>query len=261
MKALSLPMPASLFRNIRLFLLRWHRRLGVAVSLLLIWLAVTGIVLNHAADWELDKHAGPQALQGLYRGDSIHFTSFLAGDVWVSHNGASTLYINGGEVGYCGGPFAGAVALEGEVVAACGEALVLATPGGQLIESVDIVYDLDSLPNAVASAEGTLLLRNSDGAFQVDLERLSFDPLPSLPDGIAWAKPAEHGAALQAVLEQASYGSGVSWTQMLADLHSGRIVGRLGTLGMDLVGVLLILLAVSGVWVWTTKPGRFRRPR
>ena len=254
-------MPASLLRSIRLFLLRWHRRLGVAVSLLLIWLAVTGIVLNHAADWELDKHAGPSVLQGFYRGDNMQFTSYWAGDAWVSHNGASTLYVNGREVGYCAAPFAGAVVLKGEIIAACGEALLLATPGGQLIESVDILYDLGSMPSAVAVADETLLLRNAEGIYQVDLERFEFNPMASLPKGLNWAEAGEHGAALQALLEQASYGNGVSWTQMLADLHSGRIVGRLGTLGMDLVGLLLILLAASGVWVWTTKPGRFRGKR
>jgi len=111
-------MPTRIFRQIRLFLLRWHRRLGVAVSLLLIWLALSGIALNHSFDWGLDQTTGPQILQSVYRGDSIEFTSYKAGDMWVSHNGASTLYVQGRELGYCGTPFAGAVLFAGELIAA-----------------------------------------------------------------------------------------------------------------------------------------------
>ena len=252
-------MPASLLRSIRLFLLRWHRRLGVAVSLVLIWLAATGIVLNHAADWKLDQIAGPAALQSIYRGDTIAFRSYLAGDSWVSHNGAATLYIDGREVGYCGTPFVGAVAYGDEIVATCGETLVLATPGGNLIESIDIAYDLDGLPTAIASDGQQLLLQTGGAVYRADLEQLAFARLDAVPEHLPWAQAGEPDALTKNALEQASYGSGVSWTQMLADLHSGRIVGRLGILGMDLVGLLLILLAASGVWVWTTKPGRFRR--
>ncbi len=35
----------------RLKVLRWHRQIGLAASLLMVLLAVTGIILNHNADW------------------------------------------------------------------------------------------------------------------------------------------------------------------------------------------------------------------
>ena len=258
-------MPASLLRSVRLFLLRWHRRLGVAVSLLLIWLAVTGIVLNHSSDWGLDQATGPDVLQTVYRGDVIAFTSYRAGDIWVSHNGASTLYVQGAEVGYCAQPFVGAVLMGDEIIAACGETLLLVSKTAELIESVDIGYDLEAVPNAIGIATGIdsdhLMLRSDAGTYSVSLDSLAFTALSGALDAALWAAPAEHGADIQALLEQASFGSGVSWTQMLVDMHSGRILGRLGTTGMDLVAVLLILLASSGVWVWTTKPGRFRRTK
>lgn len=256
-------MPASLLRSVRLFLLRWHRRLGVSVSLLLIWLAVTGIALNHSSDWGLDQTAGPGVLQTVYRGDVIAFTSYRAGDIWVSHNGASTLYVQGTEVGYCGQPFAGAVLMGDEIIAACGETLLLVSTAAELIESIDIGYDLEALPDAIGTVTGTdsddLLLRGGDHTYLVSLDSLALTTLSGTVDAAVWAAPAAHGDDVQSLLEQASFGSGVSWTQMLVDLHSGRILGRLGTTGMDLVAILLILLASSGVWVWTTKPGRFRR--
>lgn len=35
----------------RLRILRWHRQIGLASALLMVILAVTGIILNHNADW------------------------------------------------------------------------------------------------------------------------------------------------------------------------------------------------------------------
>lgn len=37
----------------RLLLLRWHRRLGLFAAVFLIWLAVSGILLNHTASLNL----------------------------------------------------------------------------------------------------------------------------------------------------------------------------------------------------------------
>jgi len=252
-------MPTRIFRQIRLFLLRWHRRVGVAVSLLLIWLALSGIALNHSFDWGLDQTTGPQILQSVYRGDSIEFTSYKAGDMWVSHNGASTLYVQGRELGYCGTPFAGAVLFAAELIAACGDTLLLITPAAELIEAIDIGYDLEAAPTGIGINTSGLWLKSDDGAYAVDLNSLTFTLSTEAVNAVDWAVPGRHGDTIHAALEKASFGKGVSLTQMLLDLHSGRFFGKLGTAGMDMVAVLLILLASSGVWVWTTKPGRFRR--
>ena len=198
-------------------------------------------------------------LQSVYRGDTIEFTSYQAGDTWISHNGASTLYVQGRELGYCSKPFVGAVLFEGELVAACGETLLLFTPAAELIESIDIAYDLENMPTAIGTNRAGVWLRGEEDIYLADLDDLTFSLASAAGETILWSLPGRHGEQTQALLEEASFGSGVSWTQMLLDLHSGRFFGKLGTLGMDLVAVVLILLATSGVWVWSTKPGRFRR--
>ena len=42
----------------------------------------------------------------------------------------------------------------------------------------------------------------------------------------------------------------LSWERVLLDVHSGRLFGRLGVLWVDLVGVLLGGLAMSGIAMW-----------
>jgi len=38
--------------------------------------------------------------------------------------------------------------------------------------------------------------------------------------------------------------------RVLLDLHSGRFFGRFGPWIFDTIAVLLILLALSGTWIW-----------
>ena len=42
-------------RALRLLLLRWHRRLGVGIAVVLVMLVVTGIILNHSSELQLDQ--------------------------------------------------------------------------------------------------------------------------------------------------------------------------------------------------------------
>jgi hypothetical protein len=39
----------------RLWLLRWHRRIGVVLSAFLLWMLVSGVLLNHTDDFQWDK--------------------------------------------------------------------------------------------------------------------------------------------------------------------------------------------------------------
>ena len=50
-----------------------------------------------------------------------------------------------------------------------------------------------------------------------------------------------------AVLEAAWRGKGLTVERVLLDLHSGRILGKVGPLLMDLVAVFLIVLSLSGL--------------
>ena len=41
----------------RLWLLRWHRRVGVMLSFFLLWILMSGVLLNHGDDFHWDKKA------------------------------------------------------------------------------------------------------------------------------------------------------------------------------------------------------------
>lgn len=248
------------FRRLRLFLLRWHRRFGVVLALLLIWLALTGIALNHSVDWGLDQRAAPGLLQQPYRGSELNFVHYRVAGHWVSHNGASTLYLDAAPVGYCEPPFGGAIARGEEILAACGDSLQLLDRAGQVLESIETAFELPAPVVALASTGDEWLVATEQGSFSVDLDTLDFRARADSSGEPAWSRPGIPDRELTLRLERESYGEGVSWERALLDLHSGKVFGTGGALVADLAAVGLLLLAASGVWVWSTKPGRWRRP-
>ena len=45
-------------------------------------------------------------------------------------------------------------------------------------------------------------------------------------------------------------GKGVSLEQFLLDLHNGNIFKGFGKWFLDIVGIFLLLLSISGFWIW-----------
>ena len=98
-----------------------------------------------------------------------------------------------------------------------------------------------------------VLLRSSDGLYRADPALLSWDRVADDPDPIRWAKPAATDEAMLATLRADYLGSILSLERVLLDLHSGRILGRFGPWLMDLAAVLLLVLAVTGIWLWNVR--------
>jgi hypothetical protein len=42
----------------------------------------------------------------------------------------------------------------------------------------------------------------------------------------------------------------LNWERVILDAHSGRLFGNLGVWFMDIVALMLILLSVSGIYIW-----------
>ncbi|MFB0998985.1 MAG: PepSY domain-containing protein, partial [Colwellia sp.] len=42
----------------------------------------------------------------------------------------------------------------------------------------------------------------------------------------------------------------LSWERVILDAHSGRILGDYGVILMDIVAFMLILLSISGIYMW-----------
>ncbi|MBW9268690.1 MAG: PepSY domain-containing protein [Candidatus Thiodiazotropha sp. (ex. Lucinisca nassula)] len=237
---------ASFKRSSKLFFLRWHRRIGVMLSVFVILLALTGIVINHANRFGLDTIpiTSPWILSwyGIeFRGE---ITGYASEESWFSAF-QGKLYWDSESIGYCAEPLKGAEMVAGIWFVLCDTSLTLLSSDGELIETLDDVVPDDT--SALSGVQGDWLVIATDSGMQI----MHSDTLELKPDNEAnttarIATPLPAG--LQAKLNFKRHS--ITVERLLLDLHSGRILQLPGALFNDLVALAMILLALSGSWLW-----------
>jgi len=229
---------------------RWHRRVGVLAAVFVLLLAITGIVLNHAAELHLDRRFVDAPW--LLRAYGDHSSSLPAVELdahWLSQAGNGHVYFDAREVAPCGGKLVGAVAAGELLLAACSQELLLLTRAGELVETVTASTGLPTPLQAVGLSEDRVVVQVADTWWLADLESLEF--AARAPAGTTVMQPLVTGQLPDAIRQQIpAPEQWLSWERVLLDLHSGRLFGRLGVWWMDAVGVLLATLAASGVVMW-----------
>jgi hypothetical protein len=235
----------------------WHRRMGVIAAVFAVMLAVTGVVLNHSAEWGLDRRFVDWGwLSQVYGDNSSNLPAFQLGDMWVSRAANGHVYLDAQDVVLCSGKLVGAVAADDLLYAGCAEELLLVTREGALVESVNASTGLPVPLQAIGLIDTQVVVQSGGTWWLADLNAMDFSRrapaggavirqfVPDrLPDSIRAQIPAPD--------------NWLSWERLLLDLHSGRLFGRLGVLWIDVVGVLIATLATSGVAMWWLH----RRPR
>jgi hypothetical protein len=231
-------------------------RIGLAAVVFFVFLAVTGVVLNHAAGLGLDNRYAHAAWLARWYGISAEAPrhAFRSGrhDL-IAANGRWLLdgHLSGEKLPQ---PL-GLVELPEMVVVASSTSLYLYGKDGALIDHLERSA-LPAVPvQAIGAGERRLVLKTASGSFQ-SRDALSWQP--AARDGVAWSRPADLSAA-----ERDRYAQllepGISAQRLLLDLHSGRFAGRYGPLAMDLIAVLLAVLSLSGVWLFFKRKHRRER--
>lgn len=228
---------------------RWHRRLGLVAALFVLLLAVSGIVLNHSSDWGLDRRMVEwPALRLAYGDRGADLPAYRAGERWVYRAASGKVYLDALEVAPCRGELVGAEPVDGLLAVACTEELLLLTAAGQLVEAASGSTGLPVPLSAIGSADSAVVLQSGGSWRLADLDRMVFDR--ALTGGTAVRQ--QTAAGLPAQLRQAIPGQDawLNWERLLLDLHSGRLFGRAGVWVVDALGILLCVLALSGVAMW-----------
>lgn len=227
----------------------WHRRIGVLAAFFVVILATTGIVLNHSSQLGLDRSFIDWPwLTRAYGDNSGDLPAFLLGDQWLSRAANGRVYLDGQDVAPCNGNLVGAVASGGLLYAGCAEALLLITETGELVESVSASTGLPVPLQAVGLVDSRIVLQVADTWWLADLDRMEFGERAPRGAIIGQLAPDQLPEAIHALIPDAQ--QWLSWERVLLDVHSGRVVGRMGVLWVDVVGVLLTTLASSGIAMW-----------
>ena len=239
-----------------LFLRRWHARIGLAAVVFFLFLAATGVVLNHTSGLDLDAryvHATWLARWYGIAAEPPRRAFRTATHDLVAANGRWAL--DGRVSGEKFPQPIGVVELPDMIVVASSASLYLYGNDGVLIERLER-NALPAVPiQAIGAGAQRLVLRTASGTFESS-DALSWQPGPR--DAIAWSAPADLSIA-----ERERYaemlGPGISVQRILIDLHSGRFAGRYGPLAVDLLAVFLGALSLSGAWLFLKRKHRRER--
>lgn len=257
MKAINKPSGSK----IRLAFWRWHRRVGLVAALFVLLLAVTGILLNHTAALRLDRgKLSPQWLEVFYGLDSPVMVSYRLEDSWFSQVAGEAIYQEAELIFNCQGPLVGALVYGRFRVLACEQQLVVLTSdGSQVVERLSASHGLPAPVRGLAPCDNQICLRGDAGLHRLDLAALTWTPVSENPADLAWSTPVATPEDLRRRLGEIHLGQTISWERLLLDMHSGRILGSWGVWLMDLMAILFLLLAVTGVAMWSM--GRRKRVR
>lgn len=229
----------------------WHRYAGLGIALLAIWLAVTGIMLNHTDDLDLvDEHVEQDWILDAY---SIQPATGLSGyhvaGHWVSSSGDMT-YIDRQRL-RSETPLVGAAPTAFGFVLAFRHQLQLYTPEAVLVETLPFTASAAPITAIASGPEGRVIVTTTAGGYISDAELVEFALLES-PEAVETkripATPLPESLATDVASDIRRHT--LNWERVLLDAHSGRILGKAGVWIADIAGLLMLLLAFSGVMVW-----------
>lgn len=243
------------------FVRHWHARLGVLAATFFLFLAVSGLALNHTDALGLVKREvnASWLMQWYGLNPSVPTRGYLFKNGYLAT--AEGRWVMDGHALQSAGNKApvGAVSWGDVRAIASADNLFLYLSDGQL---VDKISDAD-LPNKPikrlgvidASATPQLVLGTSHGNFVSD-DGLTWQPqIKGQPD---WSNEQVLPDKLSASLNKA-FSPSLPLERIILDLHSGRIFGYYGPLLMDIAALGLIALSLSGVWIYLRTVRR--RPR
>ncbi len=227
------------------WLWRWHKRIGVMVCLLILFLASTGFVLNHSSQWGWDRTPITSAwvLRSYGFKKDQQIKSLKVNQNWWTVAGTH-LFLDERKLKTCDHHWLLPLNIPPWVITACGQQIFLWFEDGQL---VDTLYDLPEpqLLGLVESPQHKPLLLYRDNRYQLELETFTFEPV-NVDDAVVTPVPEALPKHLhQAILPQA-IPEELNWERWLLDLHSGRWFGSWGVFVMDFVAFAMIGLALSG---------------
>lgn len=236
----------SLRRRFSLFLHRWHRRIGVCASLFVIWMVLSGWLLNHTSAFNLDQHLLHSSLLAQRYGLQVEMPQqvFNADQHWLVQTADSVL-LDGKKINAVLAQPVGMVSRSDMVFVADNTQLLLLTVDGGIIDKL--------AGSLLPIARITQMGNGCNGAVISDGEKhfVSVDGIAwsECNDAVGWSRAQALTDNQRKIIEPILQ-PGISLEKLLLDLHSGRFLGRFGPFFIDLVGLGLLLLALTGLWMF-----------
>lgn len=236
-----------------LLLQKWHKKIGVFSALFVIFLASSGIALNHSDQLNLNtSYIQTEWLLDLYQiKPETKPISYAAADVRVVQIG-ERLYFNELEIAKDVDELKGLILINDLYVVAYDGQLTLVTSEAEIVEHMSGSSGVPAGMRAIGFDEqDNVVIRAAHGYYQVNLDELEWEEYDFLE--AAWSESSFIPEGLEKKLLKKYRGTGLTLERVLLDFHSGRIVGAWGVYFVDLIAVLFLMLACSGLWLWSLR--------
>ncbi|WNO10176.1 PepSY-associated TM helix domain-containing protein [Teredinibacter sp. KSP-S5-2] len=235
----------------------WHRRLGIISAAFVVFLSVTGLVLNHSVDAGLDrKHIRNPVILDLYHIEiPAAYSVNLSGKSIV--NVAEDLFLDQNLFGSCDGKLVGALTDQALALfyIVCESEIQIYSSDMQLVEKISR-YDGLSIPIQGIGVIDQLIVVNSQKRFySASLDDLMWQETQVDANEINWNLPAKKIDKIPESIFQQEFSSGITWERLVLDIHAGRFFGRYAPWIMDVMSVAFLILAITGIYMWL-KSGR-----
>ena len=229
-----------------------HKFTGIAVCVFLIHLSITGIFLNHTEDLSLDeKYTASPMILALYNISMPNKEeSFSVDNHFISRFG-NQVFLGNQPVFKSENPIIGVVSFNQMLVIAIENGLVLLTAEGELIEKLTTATGVPANIQKLGTLNSLLLLKTSKQVWESSDEGQEWRVSDS--NFNEWSNEVVMPDEKMQQIESYFLGKVVSLEQFFLDLHNGNIIKGFGKWLLDIIAIFLLLISISGVWIWLRK--------
>ena len=239
----------------------WHRYIGLSAALFVIMLSMTGLALNHTESLDMDStYVQTESLLDWYGIQAPDKLSSYAADTALFTAVSEQVFRNAELLDDITAPLVGVIAYQEFIVVASLGHLTLLSRDGELIENIGSAGGVPAGMQAIGiTTDGALAIRAAHGVYLTDESFLEWHEIDTVE--ATWSTQSDTPPELVRVLRAAYRGNGLPLERVVLDLHSGRILGNAGVWLVDAAAIVFLLLAISGVWLWSRRRSSARAHR
>ena len=236
-----------------LFIHKWHKKIGIYIAIFVIFLAISGIALNHSEKFKLNTtFIKMEWLLDLYQiGPASEPIGYLSSNNWVIQVG-KRIYFNNKEIINDANELVGMVRINNTYVIAYDGKLMLLNKKGEILE---LLTGAEGVPAGMTKIgydeQYNIVIKSAHGYYRANLDILQWSEYDFI--NANWSSTSKITEPLKANILEKYRGTGLTVERTLLDLHSGRIFGKWGVYFVDLIAVLFVFIALTGFWMWYFK--------
>lgn len=223
----------------------WHRFLGMFSAIPLIWVLLTGVVLNHSEDFDLDaiELKSPMILSAYGmtptgRPMAVHVHGRVISS-WDRIVFFDQMHLD------VEGELITALPLDGGVAVVSDQVILRLDLEGEVIEKLDEL-SLPGIPLLEAGVvDGQMAVRTAEGWFVADPDWLEFSQTNESIKAVTLLELKDE--ALKDTLATQWAGGGISLSRFVLDLHAGNFLGNFATYFYDFVVLCTLWLIGTGL--------------